>query len=342
MSTNKKGFENGCLWIFLTFIFTIIAFGVIQLFVGLHQVITLIIALALSIFFTYKLLGSPSLISLFKNTVFLVLLFIGLRYVGSFLVAITQQEHAVFTKEETITKDYILEQQDTILVYKSKRYWIDNYGNTFTGDLMVRANDYKKLQGYTRQYTPTNTSNFWGGLYKHMEQQDAPSLDLVMQMFTQIHQQKNMNQMEFAEMVVSCVQDIPYSFVFQKSCLHSNNYEDDIRSVLEDCPDCCIGNIPFGVQNPVAFIKNLKGDCDTRTVLIYSILKHFNYDVAIANSDFYRHSILGLNIPATGKQKKHRGKTYTLWETTAKHFPIGDLPKTTNDVSHWNIVLTSK
>ncbi len=62
----------------------------------------------------------------------------------------------------------------------------------------------------------------------------------------------------------------------------------------------------------------------------------------IANSDFYRHSILGLNIAATGKQKKHRGKTYTLWETTSKYFKIGTLSPSQDDITHWNIVLTNK
>lgn len=342
MSSDKQSFSNGCLWIFVTFVFTIVAFGVLQFMLGIHEGITLCIAIAISILITYRLLGSPSLRSLLNNAFVLVILILALRLIGTFLIDFSKTEHAVFTEEETVTSDYILEQRDTVLVYKSNRRWKDNFGNTYSGDLMVREKDYKRLRPYMQNYNPTNTTNFWGDLYKYMEQKDAPSLDLVMHMFTKVHQEKNLNQMEFAEMVVSCIQDIPYAFVFQENCLPANRYEDDIKYVLEDCPDCCIGNIPFGIQNPVSFIKNLKGDCDTRTVLIYSILKHFNYDVAIANSDFYRHSILGLNIPATGKQKKYKGKTYTLWETTAKYFPIGDLPSTTNDVTHWNIVLTSK
>lgn len=342
MNKNNQSFSNGCLWIFLTFVFAIVAFGVLQFFIKLHESISFLLAITISILFTYKILGTPSIKSIIKNVVVLCILFAGLRLIGSFLIDLSHQDHAIFTEEETVTTEYIIEQQDTVPVYKSNRHWKDNFGNVYSGELMVRAKDYKRLRGYMQHYNPTNNTNFWGELYKHMEQKDAPSLDLIMQMFTKVHQQKNLNQMEFAEMVVSCVQDIPYSFVFQETCLPASNYEDEIKYVLEDCPDCCIGNIPFGIQNPVSFIKNLKGDCDTRTVLIYSILKHFNYDVAIANSDFYRHSILGLNIPATGKQKKYRGKTYTLWETTAKHFPIGELSSTTNNVSHWNIVLTSK
>ena len=35
----------------------------------------------------------------------------------------------------------------------------------------------------------------------------------------------------------------------------------------------------------------------------FSVLSAFNYDVAILNSDVYRHSILGLNLPQTGQYK---------------------------------------
>ena len=43
-------------------------------------------------------------------------------------------------------------------------------------------------------------------------------------------------------------------------------------------------------------MTNLKGDCDTRTLLLYTILSHYNYDVAVS-SEFYGHSILGINLP---------------------------------------------
>jgi hypothetical protein len=163
-----------------------------------------------------------------------------------------------------------------------------------------------------------------------------------METFIKINKEKKLNQMEFAEMVVSCIQDIPYSFVLQGNCPNKENYDDSNRAILENCPECCIGNIKYGIQNPVSFIKNLKGDCDTRTVIVYSILKYFKYDVAIVNSDFYRHSIIGINLPASGSFKTYNGKKYALWETTAKYFKAGDLPVSFNNVNYWEIVLTSK
>lgn len=339
----NKNTTNGCLWIFVVSIFTIISLGFIKYFLGFPEFFAIIAAIASAIVAGNYLLGKPSIKSLVLNLTLIIGLFYGIAYISNYLLTfVTTNKTAVFNEDDIVSSQYIIENNDSIPVFTSNHHWRDNYGNNYSGALTVREKDYNELRNYMLNYRPSSTHNFWGGLYNYMEQKDAPSLDLVMQVFKDIHKTKNLNEMEFAEMVVSCIQDIPYAFVFENECLPAINYEPSIAEILKDCPECCIGNVAYGVQNPVSFIKNLKGDCDTRTVLIYTILKHFNYDVAIANSDFYRHSILGLNIPASGKQKMHRGKVYTLWETTAKYFKIGDLPNNTNDITHWNIVLTSK
>lgn len=343
MSLMQQATKNnsGCLWVFVVFVFTIISFAVVRFFIGLPDVVSIIIAAAGSIAASNYLLGKPTWKSLLANFIIIAVIISGLHFISDFLLQFTNPSPN-FTEEETVASSYIIEDNDTIPVFTSLRSWKDNYGTAYKGNLTVRQKDYQELQQYMRTYSPTNNENYWGQVYAKMDQMDAPKLDLVINLFQEIHHKKNLNQMQFAEMVVTCIQDIPYAFVFEEACLAPKYYEDSIKNILEDCPDCCIGGIKFGVQNPVSFIKNLKGDCDTRTVLIYSILKHFDFDVAIVNSDFYRHSILGLNIPATGLYKPYRGKKYTLWETTGKYFKLGYLPPNTNDVTHWNIILTSK
>jgi hypothetical protein len=343
----KKPMTNsdGCLWVFITIVATVIGFGIIKTVSGLQDVPAILLAIILAILITIKLLGRPSVLMLIRQSLFILVFFFGIKFIGSIFLNIIKTvstENVNFSKEEIVTDGIIIEDHDTIPIYSSMRSWRDNLGNNFYGALSVRQRDYLKLQHSTKDYKPSSNQNFWGELYAYIEKTDTPSLDLVMATFTRINAEKQLNQMEFAEMVVSCIQDIPYSFVFQEACLPSKNYEDSIKDLLEDCPECCIGNIPYGIQNPISFIKNLKGDCDTRTVLIYSILKHFNYDVAILNSDFYRHSILGVNIPGSGEIKLYKGKKYILWETTAKYFSAGVLPANFNDIRHWNVVLTSK
>ena len=129
--------------------------------------------------------------------------------------------------------EYRIEEEDTVSVFTSHRIWRDNYGNNFTADLSVREQDFDRLHNHIDTYKPSRGGNFWGKLYDYIDRTDTPSLDLVMEAFEQIHEEKMLNQMEFAEMVVSCIQDIPYSFVFQGECLEAENYEDSIRRILD-------------------------------------------------------------------------------------------------------------
>ena len=345
MAQKQQTTSDGCLWIFMTMVLTVVCFGFIKVITGITNIVALLIAVVVAILLISKLLGRPSLKALLRNGIVIFLIFFGLQIMGGIMLNLLKSfelENDTFSTEEIVTNDIILEQNDTIPVFKSSRIWKDNYGNNYTGDLTVRERDYTKLNNYINNFIPTSGGNFWGNLYHFIDKKDTPSLDLVIDTFTKINNEKKLNQMEFAEMVVSCIQDIPYSFVFQDACLPPEYYDDDIKTILERCPECCIGNVAYGIQNPVSFIQNLKGDCDTRTVLIYSILKYFNYDVAILNSDFYRHSIIGIQLPTTGLHKIYNGKKYAVWETTAKYFRVGDLPATFNDITHWNVVLTSK
>ena len=344
MNLSPKKNANGCLWVVVMFIVLVVSFGVITISLDLPVLITLFISVGGAIFIAFKLVGKPklgSVIGSFVAAIFVIGIFGGIL---SFLFSTLDIEStgSTFRPEESVYKAYRHEGGDSVEVFAANRVWRDNFGNDFNATLAVRVDDFRRLRDHIDDYNPPSSRNFWGDLYDYIERTDRPALDIIIENFKTIQREERMNKMEFAEMVVTCIQDIPYSFVFQNECEEPDNYEYDIRSLLEDCPECCIGNITYGIQNPVSFMQNLKGDCDTRTVMIYSILKAFNYDVAILNSEFYRHSILGINLPGSGYSKIYNGKKYMLWETTAKYYAAGNLPVTYNDVSYWDVVLTSK
>ena len=344
MNLTPKKHANGCLWLVVMAIVLTVSFGVITVSLDLPIVISLVLSVAGSVFIALKLVGKPKLSSIIGGAV-LAIIVIGILVAGiSFLFSMFEPPvtSTVFRAEESVRKTYRMEANDSVEVYAANRVWRDNLGNNFSTTLAVRVKDYLKLRNHIDSYRPASSINFWGDLYDYIERTDRPALDIIMESFRTIQNEKKLNKMEFAEMVVTCIQDIPYSLVFQEECLDPGNYEYDIKELLEDCPECCIGNIKYGIQSPVSFVQNLKGDCDTRTVMIYSILKSFGYDVAILNSEHYRHSILGINLPASGKVKVYNGKKYALWETTAKYYSAGTLPATYSDVSYWDIVLTSK
>ncbi|MGV6829019.1 MAG: hypothetical protein ACWA45_06435 [Flavobacteriales bacterium] len=342
---NTQNNSDGCLWLFLLGLFSVIIFGVSKLFFNLSIGLTIFISIIIAIQLVTKILGKSPTKSILKRGIFVFIFLFVFQLIGNFILdsfKIYQPEKINFIIDEGVQEKYIIENNDSILTYTSHRQWNDNYGTPYKGKLIVRKNDYLKLKNSIDNYKVKTSNNFWGNLYNYIDKNDSPSLDLVLQTFNEILKSKNLNQMQFAEMVVTCIQDIPYSLVLQKECMPASSYEEVYKNILLNCPECCIGNIKYGIQNPVSFLKNLKGDCDTRTVLIYSILKSFNYDVAILNSAFYKHSILGINLPASGEYKIYNGKKYYLWETTAKYFEIGKLSSNFNNVNHWEVVLTSK
>lgn len=343
MSETKKG-NSGCLWLFILGLLSLFSFIIITLVFNLSNGLAGFLAVFASLLFLKLVLGKNSFKNLLRSGVIVLIVLFGLQFAMKFLLNSLLPDNdkkVTFTTEEKISETKIIEDNDTLILYTSHRDWRDNYGNNFKGDLSVRKKDYNRLKNHINSYQPNSEEHFWRNLYEYIASTDTPSLDLIIEAFVELNKEKKLNQMEFAEMVVSCIQDIPYSFVFQKDC-PTENYSINTKHILEECPECCIGNIKYGVQNPVSFIKNLKGDCDTRTVIIYSILKHFNYDVAIVNSTFYRHSIIGINLPSSGLHKIYNGKKYTLWETTAKYFEPGYLSPGFDDVTYWNVILTSK
>lgn len=340
----KDNKPNGCVWLVCVLVLTGIVFSFLSIFIDLKFFVALLIAFVGSIFLVNLLLGKPELKSLLGIGVLIVVLVFGIRFLSIFLLGFLEidQNDATFSEDENVKTEYIISNGDSTAVYLSHRNWQDNYGENFETDLAVRKTDYDSLHFDNNQFQPNSNVNFWGQLYDFMYVSNAPTLDLILENFQKINASKKLDQMQFAEMVISCIQDIPYSYVFQESCEQAKKDENDVRNLLNNCPECCIGNVLFGVQNPVSFMQNLKGDCDTRTVLIYSILKRFNYDVAILNSDYYLHSIIGINLPATGSFKIYNGKKYMAWETTSKYYSIGNLSPSFNDMKYWDVVITSK
>ena len=346
MTQKSNKFAGGCLSIILMIMMTIMVFALLYS-LGFTSMVTAFVSLVISSFFVRVMLKRIK--EKRKNrfafpVVFAIILFIGFGFFMYKVEMASEGSTYSFDKEDVIVADTIKVNQVQVPVLSAKRYWRDNSGNSFEGTLSVREADHIRLENLSSQYTSRGYDQyFWGDLYDFLEQRSNSSLDLLYNTFETIGKERGLNRLQFADMVTSCIQDIPYSLVFENLCLSADQYEDKtIRDVLKDCPDCCVGNKAYGIQAPVEFIASLKGDCDSRTVLIFSILKHFGYDVAILNSDEYRHSILGLNLPASGKFKAHGGKRYYVWETTSKYFNLGQLAPGMENLIYWDIVLLSK
>ncbi len=207
--------------------------------------------------------------------------------------------------------------------------WIDFNGKehkirfNFPSNALVMAeNNRKQFSDYSPLY------NFDKILLK----------DLIDKMKNEI-KQTNLSYFEGIEYVCSSIQYIPYTLVLNSNGIEyppkSGQYlkcpcqtsfgffKDNCRSIGNGC---CNNVDPFGVYSPFEFAYKKTGDCDTRALLAYTILKEMGYDVAVMISEAKWHSVLGIYMPNKVNLSSGRndfGKRYILWELTNPHWRLG-------------------
>lgn len=202
---------------------------------------------------------------------------------------------------------YQNDQRKSLSSYFSwESYWNDYYSNSFSGITKVRTRD---VVGSSLNIK-SSYARSWKELYKEMYLYDKNKLDLVYPMLNNIWRKYNIDRRQFLDIIVSFVQNIEYKL-----------------------PDN-----EFGIYTPVEFMAYYKGDCDTRTVFLYTVLKKYNYDVVILDSEAYQHSMIGINISSNGKYKYYNGKRYYTWETTNTGWELGMIPPSSPNMNYWNII----
>ena len=231
--------------------------------------------------------------------------------------------------------------KDTL--YKKYRNWKDYDGNEYEGEYTLLASAIKKSSS-NKNYLRLSNSNERGYdemLYK-LKENDKNGLNGIYKLFDSIGVANKMNQIQFANMVVSFVQDMPYVLILDNAC-NANLYSDRfIKQYLRNSESKCVGFQRFGINTPLEFLYSTEGDCDTRTLLLYTIFANYNYDVAVMSSEQYGHSILGINLPINGVAYKYQNQRYVLWETTAYNAKPGLLPNEISNLNYWRISLKSK
>lgn len=190
--------------------------------------------------------------------------------------------------------------------------------------------------------TSKNPISYFNKLYSNLEEFDNKKIDSIVKVLGKKATDKKLNQIQTAEMVVAFIQEIPYVLVHQNSCeqvMHSDKEDSFIVTYHQDKKPC-LPNIPGGVQSPYEFLHNLKGDCDTRSLLGYAILKKMNISASVWVSQAYGHSILGVGLPVgNGVSKSINGLNHYGVELTSKGFRLGVISPQQRDMSNWNIAL---
>jgi hypothetical protein len=230
---------------------------------------------------------------------------------------------------------------DTLIKHYCR--WRDYEGKVYEGICSVRKSDYKNASQFKLELSTTgsNEADYDNIIYR-LKENDQSKLWGIYQLFDSLKKKNNLDSVRFSEMIVSFVQHIPYTLVLQQDCnpsLYSDNF---IRNYLSSANARCDGFERFGINTPVEFMATFKGDCDTRTLLLYTIFTHYNYDVALMSSEYYNHSVIAIQLPFQGQAYYYKNKPYYFWETTSPGIPAGILAKEVSNKNHWRISLKSK
>lgn len=168
-------------------------------------------------------------------------------------------------------------------------------------------------------------ASYWRDVYFALYETNAPSIQFIEDSLREIARQNNLSKSDLAKMTVSFVQDIPYEYILPGDC------------DVSDFP--CRDHEKFGILGPVEFLFSLSGDCDTRSVLLYTLLKNMGYSPLIVISKEYQHAMIALDIPSVGDYLEYRGRRFYFWETTNTGWLPGMLPPGSDNVNYWEISL---
>lgn len=246
-------------------------------------------------------------------------------------------------RQSTPAGDSATANQDTLITHFLK--WKDYAGRPYEGTVSISMAALRSAKQHHLQID----GNFYqdiNGIYKTMLDHDSSQMGYLYHTFDSIKATNNLNEVAFSQMLVSAIQSLPYFLVVDKSC--NDNYNDDFtRNYLTNCKtDCCVGYERFGVRTPVEFLSDLKGDCDTRSLLLYQVLKHYNYNVALLTSDYYKHAMIAVSFTEAVRQPgvgiTIGENKYYMWETTAPDLNYGMLSSNFNNLTYWNISLLNK
>ena len=216
--------------------------------------------------------------------------------------------------------------------------WQDSKRNNYSTHLKVNSDFVSYENNIKRSFPLLQSEQDYNFLLKRLYQESRESLYFVYKSLDSIKSNNSISKNDFPDVVVSMVQHIPYVAILDESCNPFDYQDESIRKLLQHNP--CQGYVKYGLKSPSEFLKDLKADCDSRTLFLFTILKHYGYNVAIFGSDYYKHSLLGIQLPSVIENTttiNHDGKDYYLWETTNKGFKIGEISQDLKNTNYWNL-----
>ena len=258
----------------------------------------------------------------------IILLFIGLYF---FIHFFSSLDETLPSAHELIVDDF--DSSDTLdneIIVTHSRVWKDAADSVIQLKFSIGSSDAEAAYNFreTVEVEEDGTEKtFWNNLYRGLYDHDKGLMLSLQDSIRSLAAERSIELQDLPYTVVSMVQDIPYNYILS----------DDSCTFHTSAP--CVPLQRYGVLSPVEFLYSLSGDCDTRTVLLFTLLKDLGYDPIIVNSSEYHHSMLAVDIPTEGDYFIHKGRKFYFWETTATGWLPGMLPPDMSNKDYWTIIL---
>lgn len=260
--------------------------------------------------------------------VVVVFLFLFFLLVQLFSEMEESEQHESYKEEEACVE---FAELDSFGVSKRiARSWRDGFNNgNFCTEYEMWATDKEASTNFRnslRSPRYQSDNEYWGKVYGYFFDNDRYKLSFLEDSIRVVAARQGFTSEETIHYVVSMVQDIPYHYIMTEGCQGFNDHP-------------CVPQQRFGLLTPAEFLYTLDGDCDTRTVLLYTLLTNLGFRPVIVNSVQYGHSMLAIDLPINGDYLEYQGQRFYFWETTATGWAPGMLPPDMNNTNYWNIVL---
>lgn len=182
--------------------------------------------------------------------------------------------------------------------------------------------------------------SYWSSIYQSLARNDDAKLDSIVDYFSHQRDSLQLNPLETAEAVVTFIQEIPYYLLHDGTCDEAVAHGNDFMAEYHAQGKPCMAGVVAGLQSPYEFVHNLKGDCDTRSVLCHTILVKLGIPSSVWVSEAHGHSIIGIGVAGSGNNYKAvNGQRHFATELTAKGFRVGMISPDHTDMDNWIITL---
>ena len=149
----------------------------------------------------------------------------------------------------------------------------------------------------------------WAEVYRRIYSSSIPQMKSILQGFNKIFVDEKLNAKDKVIFVITFIQNIKYGR-----------------------PGGMLDLFP-----PLGTIAYRFGDCDSKTLLLYTILEKMGIDCAMLWSFHFKHAMLGINVIGRGDYLTFNGKRYYFLETTYPNWGIGEIPPEFNNKRFWFI-----